>query len=85
MVAIVQACDILSGKTRRGDNPALVDGFGNGKVLILSPCRDQNTTLRTTRLYDCLVPWIDMVYKLERLAGKHSYLDIEQTKTVHRL
>src|SRR6476646_1130679 len=85
LVASVQACDIVWGKTRCIDNPAFVDGFGNGQVLILSPCGDQNTTLGTMRLCDCLVSRIDLVNKLQRLAGKHTYLAIEETKTVHRL
>jgi hypothetical protein len=68
----------------RADHLAFVDGLGDGQVLGLSPRCDQHAALRTTRFCDDVVPRIDLVHKLERLAaGEHTYLHIEGTKQLH--
>jgi hypothetical protein len=83
-VALAQVCEIRTGKTRCVDYSAFVDGFGNGQILIVSPCGDQNTTLGTTRLYDCVVARIGLVKKPQRLAGRH-LPSISKRQTVRRL
>ena len=60
-----------------------MDCLRDGQVFILGRCCDKHAALGTAGLCDGVVPGINLVHKLERLAGEHIYLHPEGTEQLH--
>jgi hypothetical protein len=64
-------------KTWCAHYPAFVGRLRDGEIFIVGRRRDQHAALGAAGFYNCVVAWINLVHKLESLAGEHAYLHIE--------
>jgi hypothetical protein len=70
-------------KTWCAHYPAFVGRLRDGEIFIVGRRRDQHAALGAAGFCNCVVAWINLVHKLERLAGEHAYLRTEGTEQLN--